>query len=189
LAAKGMHKRRALIVGGSLGGLFAAHQLRSIGWDVDVFERTGDDLADRGAGIGTHRTLLEIMRRVGLGLDQSGSTAPRSYICLDRDNRLVHEMAMRRTMTAWSRLYRPLKDNLPSGSYHSGKLFESLETDDNAATTIFADGTRVSADLLIGADGFRSTVRNQILPEVKPAYAGYIAWRALVPQGDIPATA
>jgi 2-polyprenyl-6-methoxyphenol hydroxylase-like FAD-dependent oxidoreductase len=99
-----MHKRRALIVGGSLGGLFAAHQLRSIGWDVDVFERTGDDLADRGAGIGTHRTLLEIMRRVGLGLDQSGSTAPRSYICLDRDNRLVHEMAMRRTMTAWSRL-------------------------------------------------------------------------------------
>jgi 2-polyprenyl-6-methoxyphenol hydroxylase-like FAD-dependent oxidoreductase len=181
-------KRRALIVGGSLGGLFAAHQLRSIGWDVEVFERTGDDLADRGAGIGTHRALLEIMRRVGLSLGQSGSTAPQSYICLDRDNRLVHEMAMRRTMTAWSRLYRPLKDNLPSESYHSGKLLESLETDDNVATAIFSDGTRVSADLLIGADGFRSTVRNQILPEVNPAYAGYVAWRALVPQGDIPAT-
>src|SRR5262249_43915199 len=183
-----MHKRRALIVGGSLGGLFAAHQLRSIGWDIEVFERTDDDLADRGAGIGTHPALLEIMRRVGLGLDQSSGTAPRSYICLDRDNRLVREMAMRRTMTAWSRLYRPLKDNLASGSYHSGKLLESLETDDNAATAIFSDGTRISADLLIGADGFRSTVRNQILPEVKPAYAGYVAWRALVPQGDIPAT-
>jgi 2-polyprenyl-6-methoxyphenol hydroxylase-like FAD-dependent oxidoreductase len=181
-------KRRALIIGGSLGGLFAAHQLRSIGWDVEVFERTGDDLADRGAGIGTHRALLELMSRVGIGLGQSGRTAPHSYICLDRENRLVHEMAMRRTMTAWSRLYRPLKDNLPSGSYHSGKLLESLETDDNAATAIFSDGTRISADLLIGADGFRSTVRNQILPEVKPAYAGYVAWRALVPQGDIPAT-
>ena len=181
-------KRRALIIGGSLGGLFAAHQLRSIGWDVEVFERTGDDLADRGAGIGTHRALLELMSRVGIGLGQSGRTAPHSYICLDRENRLVHEMAMRRTMTAWSRLYRPLKDNLASGSYHSGKLLESLETDDNAATAIFSDGTRISADLLIGADGFRSTVRNQILPEVKPAYAGYVAWRALVPQGDIPAT-
>ena len=181
-------KRRALIVGGSLGGLFAAHQLRSIGWDVEVFERTGDDLADRGAGIGTHRALLEIMRRAGLGLGQSGGTAPQSYICMDRENRLVHEMAMRRTMTAWSRLYRPLKDNLPSESYHSGKLLESLETDDNGVTAIFSDGSRVSADLLIGADGFRSTVRNQILPEVNPAYAGYIAWRALVPQGDIPAT-
>ena len=182
-------KRRALIIGGSLGGLFAAHQLRSIDWDVEVFERTGDDLADRGAGIGTHRALLELMSRVGIGLGQSGRTAPHSYICLDRENRLVHEMAMRRTMTAWSRLYRPLKDNLPSGSYHSGKLLESIETDDNAATAIFSDGTRISADLLIGADGFRSTVRNQILPEVNPAYAGYVAWRALVPQGDIPATA
>jgi 2-polyprenyl-6-methoxyphenol hydroxylase-like FAD-dependent oxidoreductase len=181
-------KRRALIVGGSLGGLFAAHQLRSIGWDVEVFERTADDLADRGAGIGTHRALREIMRRVGLDLGQTASTLPQSYICLDRENRLMHEMAMRRTMTAWSRLYRPLKDNLPSESYHSGKLLEGLETNDNAATAIFSDGTRVSADLLIGADGFRSTVRNQILPEVNPAYAGYIAWRALVPQGEIPTT-
>jgi 2-polyprenyl-6-methoxyphenol hydroxylase-like FAD-dependent oxidoreductase len=120
-------KRRALIVGGSLGGLFAAHQLRSLGWEVEVFERTDDDLADRGAGIGSHQALLEIMRRAGLGLRQSGSTAPQSYICLDRGNRLVHEMVMRRTMTAWSRLYRPLKDNLPSASHHSGKLLESLE--------------------------------------------------------------
>src|SRR5262245_43112641 len=182
-------RRRALIVGGSLGGLFAAHQLRSIGWDVEVFERTGDDLADRGAGIGTHRALLEIMRRVGLGLGQSGGTAPQSYICLDRAIRLLHEMRMCLPMTAWSSPYRPWKDNLPSDSYHSGKFLESLETDDNAATAIFSDGTRVSADLLIGADGFRSTVRNQILPEVNPAYAGYVAWRALVAQGDIPATA
>ena len=39
---------RALVIGGSVGGLFAAHMLRSIGWDVVVFERSGDDLA-RGA--------------------------------------------------------------------------------------------------------------------------------------------
>ena len=43
---------RALVIGGSVGGLFAAHMLRSIGWDVVVFERSGDDLARRGAGIG-----------------------------------------------------------------------------------------------------------------------------------------
>ena len=43
-----IRKRRAIIIGGSLGGLLAVHQLRSIGWDVDVYERTGDDLADRG---------------------------------------------------------------------------------------------------------------------------------------------
>ena len=182
-----MRKRRALIIGGSLGGLFAAHELRSIGWDVDVFERTSDDLADRGAGIGTHLPLFEIMQRAGLRLDhRSDGTAPRSYLCLDRDNRLVHELPMHRTMTAWSRLYRPLKDHLPPASYHAGKLLERIETDDNGATAIFADGARVTADLLIGADGFRSTVRAQVLPDVKPAYAGYIAWRALVPEADIP---
>src|SRR5262245_65734215 len=102
-------RRRALIVGGSLGGLFAAHQLRSIGWDVEVFERTGDDLADRGAGIGTHRALLELMSRVGIGLGQSGRTAPHSYICLDREKRLVHEMTMRRTMSAEQRCGRPCR--------------------------------------------------------------------------------
>ena len=183
-----MRKRRAVIIGGSLGGLFAAHELGAIGWDVDVFERTADDLADRGAGIGTHRPLFEIMRRAGLRLDpDADGTAPRSYICLDRDNRLIHELTMRRTMTAWSRLYRPLKDRLPSASYHAGKSLERVEADDTCATAIFADGSRATGDLLIGADGFRSTVRAQVLPDVKPSYAGYVGWRALVPQHDLPA--
>ena len=122
-----IRKRRAIIIGGSLGGLLAAHQLRSIGWDVDVFERTADDLADRGAGIGTHPDLFEAMQRVGLTVDTSDCTQPRCYVCLDRDNRLVHEAPARRTMTAWSRLYRPLRDHLPPGSYHNGMLFERLE--------------------------------------------------------------
>lgn len=181
-----VRKRRAIIIGGSLGGLLAAHQLRSIGWGVDVFERTGDDLADRGAGIGTHPDLFEAMQRVGLTIDTTDCTQPRRYVCLDRDNRLVHEAPARRTMTAWSRLYRPLRDNLPPGSYHNGMLFERLEDDGDAVTAIFADGSRVTADLLVGADGFRSTVRAQVLPDLKPTYAGYVAWRALAPENDLP---
>jgi 2-polyprenyl-6-methoxyphenol hydroxylase-like FAD-dependent oxidoreductase len=183
---RNIRKRCAIIVGGSLGGLLAAHQLRAIGWDVDVFERTGDDLADRGAGIGTHPALFTAMNRAGLSLDTSDCTVPRLYACLDQDNRLVHEARVRRTMTAWSRLYRPLRDNLPAGSYHNGMLLERVETDDDAATAIFADGTRATADLLVGADGFRSTVRAHVLPDLRPTYAGYIAWRALAPQGDLP---
>ena len=42
-----MPQRRALIIGGSLGGLFAAHLLRAVGWDVDVYERSAEDLAGR----------------------------------------------------------------------------------------------------------------------------------------------
>jgi putative tryptophan/tyrosine transport system substrate-binding protein len=65
-----MATRRALIIGGSVGGLFAAHMLGRIGWEVDVFERASENLAGRGAGIGTHPALGEVMRRLGLAFDE-----------------------------------------------------------------------------------------------------------------------
>jgi 2-polyprenyl-6-methoxyphenol hydroxylase-like FAD-dependent oxidoreductase len=66
-----MSKPRALVIGGSLGGLFAANLLHVIGWHVDVYERVADDLATRGAGIGTHDELFSILRRLGIAVDAS----------------------------------------------------------------------------------------------------------------------
>jgi len=63
--------RRALVIGGSLGGLLAAHLLRGKGWDVTVFERNADDLTGRGAGIATHPQLLDILARIGIDFDES----------------------------------------------------------------------------------------------------------------------
>ena len=158
-----MRRRRAVIIGGSLGGLFAAHELRAIDWDVDVFERTADDLADRGAGIGTHRPLFEIMRRAGLRLDpEADGTTPRSYICLDRDNRLIHELTMHRTMTAWSRCTARSRTACPKpATIRPSPWSASRRT---TRVQVFTDGSRAAGDLVIGADGFRSTVRAQILP-------------------------
>ena len=184
----GMRKRRAVIIGGSLGGLFAAHELRAIGWDVDVFERTADDLADRGAGIGTHRPLFEIMRRAGLRLDpEADGTAPRSYICLDRDNRLDSRADHAPDHDGLVAALPPAQGPSARGQLPPAKSLERIEADDTGATAIFADGSRAIGDLLIGADGFRSTVRAQLLPDVKPSYSGYVGWRALVPQDDLPA--
>ena len=67
-------KRRAVIIGGSMGGLFAAAFLQRIGWEAHVYERTGDDLATRGAGLGTHDALLEGLRALGI------DTGERLYI-------------------------------------------------------------------------------------------------------------
>ena len=60
-----MAQQRALIIGGSVGGLFAANLLRSVGWDAVVFERNPEELAGRGAGISTHPQLHNVMRRLG----------------------------------------------------------------------------------------------------------------------------
>ncbi|HEV3184356.1 MAG TPA: FAD-dependent monooxygenase [Xanthobacteraceae bacterium] len=180
-----MTRRRALIIGGSLGGLFAAHLLRAAGWDVEVYERIGEDLAGRGAGLGTHDALRDTMGRIGLDIVTPLGVATHAYVCRDRSGRAVHEIKLERVMSAWARLYRPLRDALPAANYHPGMALARVETDENGATAIFTDGTRISGDLLVGADGGRSTVRTQFLPDVKPEYAGYVAWRALVPETDL----
>ena len=56
-------KRRALIVGGSLGGLFAGSLLSRVGWDVDIFERSPHDLDSRGGGIVLQPEVVEVFRR------------------------------------------------------------------------------------------------------------------------------
>ena len=177
---------QAVVIGGSLGGLLAANLLRSIGWDVQVFERVGDDLASRGAGIGTHEELLEIMHRVGVDVDASIGVHPLSRTCLDRSGHILHRIPRPRILSSWGRLYRALKDAFPAGAYHFGRSFERFVDEGTGVTCFFADGSRVHADLVIGADGIRSTVRAQMLPGIEPHYAGYVAWRGLVPEAALP---
>ncbi len=181
-----MAKRRALVIGGSLGGLLAAHLLRSAGLDVVVFERNAEDLTGRGAGISTHPQLVDILRRVGIAFDQSMGIKVDTVICLDRSGHTYLETPTARTMSSWGRLYRSLRDPLPSESYRLGMSLSQVEQDADSVTAVFADGTRVTGDLLVGADGLRSTVREQFLPDLQPNYAGYVAWRAMLDEREVP---
>src|SRR5262245_56674291 len=176
----------ALVAGGSLGGLLAANLLRSIGWTAEVFERVGDDLASRGAGIGTHEELLEIMHRIGITVDASIGVHPQSRTCLDRSGAVRHTMPRPRILSSWGRLYRALKDAFPSDAYHFDKSLVEFEDHATGVNALFADGSRACGDLLIGADGIRSAVRAQMLPDIQPQYAGYIAWRGVIPESSLP---
>jgi 2-polyprenyl-6-methoxyphenol hydroxylase-like FAD-dependent oxidoreductase len=89
-------------------------------------------------------------------------------------------------MSSWGRLYRALRDPLPSESYRLGMSLRHVEQDAAGVTAVFTDGARVGGGLLVGADGVRSTVREQFLPDVTLNYAGYVAWRAMLDEGDIP---
>jgi len=177
-------RRRALIVGGSLGGLIAANLLLRAGWEVDVYERVGEALAGRGAGIVTHDELFRAMERCGITIDQTTGVEATSRLTLDRAGNVIGaEFPLRQVLTAWGRMYRLLKDAFAAGRYHFDKSLEHIEQDDAGVTACFADGTRATGDLLIGADGIRSTVRAQYLPQARPAYAGYVAWRGLIDEG------
>lgn len=177
---------RALVIGGSLGGLIAAHLLRSIGWDAVVFERNDEELASRGVGLGTHPQLIGILRRAGIAFDESMGLTPRRAVCLNSDGGIVIERPTARTLSGWSRLYRALLDALPPHCYRLGKKLTRVAQDARGVAGLFADGSSECGDLLVGADGIRSAVRAQFLPEVQPRYAGYVAWRAVLDEADVP---
>jgi 2-polyprenyl-6-methoxyphenol hydroxylase-like FAD-dependent oxidoreductase len=181
-----MGQSRALVIGGSIAGLLAAHALRGAGWDATVYERADSDLRSRGAGLGTHDQLIAIFARLGLPVDRTVGVEVDTRICLDRTGRITHRIAMPQRMSAWARVYRLLKDALPARQQRYGMELARVEQDERGVTAVFADGTRERGDLLIGADGVRSTVRRQLWPDIEPSYAGYVAWRGLVDESAFP---
>lgn len=175
-----MHRPRAIVIGGSLGGLFAANLLRSVGWDAFVYERTETDLSGRGAGLGTRDEVFSIMRRIGISAEHATGVHIRSRLCLDGDGIVECEVPISSVATAWDRVYRALKAALPAEHYHAGTEFRRLEQRAGVVSAYFGDGSRVDGELLIGADGIHSSVRKQLSATSTPRYAGYVGWRGAV---------
>jgi 2-polyprenyl-6-methoxyphenol hydroxylase-like FAD-dependent oxidoreductase len=177
--------KRAIIIGGSMSGLFAGLQLLKRGFAVDIYERVEDEMAGRGAGIVAQPTAIAALR--GLGVDPVAlGVEMTTRKILDVEGRVVVQSECPQTLTAWERLYRLLRDAFPVAHYHRGVALLAIEQDARSVTARFSDGRLASADLLVGADGIRSTVRQQLVPELGPLYAGYVAWRAMVPERSIP---
>jgi 2-polyprenyl-6-methoxyphenol hydroxylase-like FAD-dependent oxidoreductase len=178
-------KRRALVIGGSMSGLLAGIMLARRGWDVDIFERVEKELAGRGAGIVAQTELIARLDALGLDTRQLGVAMTTRRI-LDRTGRTVLTLECPQVLTAWERVYRVLRDAFPPEHYHRGVGLETFEQGTQRVVAHLSDGRTMEAGLLVGADGLRSTVRQQCLPEIEPLYAGYIAWRGLLAESAIP---
>jgi 2-polyprenyl-6-methoxyphenol hydroxylase-like FAD-dependent oxidoreductase len=168
-----------------MSGLLSALLLRRAGWAVDIYERVESELSGRGAGIVAQQELIERLRSLGLETAGLGVQIVTRKI-IDRAGRLTEEIECPQVLTAWERVYRLLRDALPPESYHRGRGLARLSQNESSVTAHFSNGESVEADLLVGADGIRSTVRQQCLPDVTPLYAGYTAWRALIAEDAIP---
>ena len=179
-------KRRALIVGGSMSGLLAALMLRRAGWDVDVFERVESELAGRGAGIVAQPDLIATLRRLEIDPADLGVEIATRKI-LDPSGRVAAEFECPQVLTAWERVYRLLRDAFPRERYHRGRGVSSFVHSQTSVVAHLSDGGAVEGELLVGADGLRSTIRQQCLPELAPRYVGYVAWRALIAEAAFPA--
>ena len=169
-----------------MSGLLSALQLRRAGWDVDVYERVESELSGRGAGIVAQYELIDRLKGLGLATEALGVViATRKILDHDGQVSIAHDCAQ--VATAWERVYRLLRDAFPAERYHRGHGLVNFTQDARAVTANFSDGETVEADLLVGADGIRSTVRQQCAPHVAPLYAGYSAWRALIDESKWPA--
>jgi 2-polyprenyl-6-methoxyphenol hydroxylase-like FAD-dependent oxidoreductase len=177
---------RVIVVGGSMAGLFAAVALRAQGYTVSVHERAGEALANRGAGIATHRELYDAVRTAGIELRDAMGVESRGRTLFDRNGSIRHTHEMPQIMTSWGLIYRFLRAQVSDDVYHGGAALAAIEPRSDGVTAVFDDGRRVDADWLVGADGARSTVRSIVAPEVVPAYVGYFGWRGLFDEARVP---
>lgn len=185
---------RIVVVGGSLGGLLAGNILHRAGFDVTVHERIAVPLDGRGAGIAAHPELFDAFERAGVNVNDAIGTSVEDRYVFAQDGSVANMLHLPQTMCAWGSLLRLLQAAFPPERYFTGMPFVHAEPRAGAVAARFGkpdgnDLTEIQADVLVGADGLYSTVRELFWPGVRPVYAGYIVWRGMVDEARVsPAT-
>ena len=177
---------RIAIVGGSIAGLLAGVLLRRAGWRVDIYERSRTELSSRGAGIVVHTDLFDALENAGITLSGEVGVHSVGRMTLNRDGQVIAEHAMEQIFTSWGLLFRLLRRAFPDAHYHPGMVLQGVENTAHHVTLRFEDAEPLAATWLIAADGVYSTLRALLMSGQGLDYAGYIAWRGLAIEGQIP---
>ena len=182
----------ALVIGAGIGGTAAAIALRRAGLDVSLFEQT---MAQRevGAGIQISPNASRLLRRYGLG-DAMARAAVRPAAVVFRrwqegrvlgreelGDALEHRYGSPYYHFHRADLIAVLADAFGPKEIKLGRRLINVDQDDSGVTAHFEDGTSARGDLLIGADGIHSRVRECLFGEEKPRFSGQIAYRGLAP--------
>lgn len=182
---------RIAIVGAGLGGAAAAASLQQAGFEVDIYEQA-PYFARLGAGIHMGPNVLKIFRRQGIEkqLEAMGSH-PEFWFSRDQDGEYLSriplgDFARKEYGAAYLTVHRGdlhalQMTALKPGSVHFNKRLASLDEGGSDVLLRFADGTQARADIVIGADGINSRIREHLLGVEAPTYSGWVGHRALIP--------
>jgi len=188
---------RAVVIGGGIGGLTAAIALKQTGWDVSVYERA-PELREVGAGITLWTNAVKVLRKLGMGqaiesvastIRQGEARSWRGRLLMRTDFGYLNEKLGAPTIGVHrADLQAKLADHLGREHIHLGMTCVAYDQDEKGANTLFAKGDEIRGQILVGADGIKSLVRNQLLGVEPLRYAGYTAWRGvgLIDRPEVP---
>jgi 2-polyprenyl-6-methoxyphenol hydroxylase-like FAD-dependent oxidoreductase len=177
---------KVAVVGGSIAGLSTGIALRCLGCDVQIYEQSPTSLQGRGGGLVVQYEMLDWMASHGIAARATLSVPGVERQFLDRDGRVIQKFPDSTPFTSWEAVFHQLRAAFPNEFYHHGLRCAQVSTGSGRPVVELSIGSPVEADLVIGADGVGSVVRHHLFPEVRPAYAGYVAWRGVFPESAAP---
>lgn len=187
-------RRKAIIVGGGIGGLTAAIALRGAGIEATVYERA-PELKEIGAGIALASNAMSVFAALGLAdqITSHGLPLASGAIRTWKGNIIVEapaDEAHRFISVCVHRvdLQRVLATALGEEHLRLGYECVGFQQRSDGVVAEFAGGEEAQGDFLVGADGLHSVVRGRLHGTERPRYAGYTAWRAVTTFKIQPAT-
>jgi 2-polyprenyl-6-methoxyphenol hydroxylase-like FAD-dependent oxidoreductase len=180
------------VIGAGLGGMTVAGLLQRYGFSVKVYEQAAA-FSRIGAGIHLSSNVMVVMRRLGIEHALSAiGLHPDAFVSRQWDTgAILFELPLdaaseARYGAAYINVHRgdlhaALESALAPGTIAFGRKLAGIDPSGSTVRLAFADGDRAEADLVIGADGLSSKVREFLLGPEQPRYTGHIAHRAIFP--------
>jgi salicylate hydroxylase len=188
---------KVAIIGGGIGGLSAALAMQQRGFEVEVYEQS-PELSEIGAGLNLSPNALKAFRALGVedAATSIGFEPDFQLIRSWRSGRIIFRQPRKGALEARfgaghltvhrADLLEVLSRPLPERIFRLGARCTAVIPGVKSAAARFADGSEIEADVIVGADGIRSVVRESLFGPEAPRFTGCVCWRGLVPMDKVP---